>query len=317
MPKKNLNNLVNLLGLLRERHYFYTAITPVSHQKVNQRPGNELTADLTGIFGWNRPFKMETVGAEIFEMMQAANILIQQDDNWRSQLRVSSIGELNFLHSAFPTVSNDAVFFGPDTYRFAQAIARFLAVNKLNINKSSTKRAVDIGTGSGAGAVLLAKALPACEVLALDINDEALAIASANVEAAQVTNVQVLHSDLLKNVAGDFDLIIANPPYLVDSSQRAYRHGGGLLGAGLSVAIVESAVERLSAGGSLLLYTGVAIENGRDFFHAEISNKLQTAGFHFQYDEIDPDIFGEELMSEVYQKTDRIAAVVLTAQKPA
>ncbi len=304
------------MRILQQNHYFHTAITPVSHEKVNQRPGNQLATDLTGIFGWNRPFSMKTAGAEIFELMQAANILIKEEDNWRSQLRVSSIrvssiGELHFLHSAFPTVSNDAVFFGPDTYRFARAIAHFLAANAQSI-----KRAVDIGTGSGAGAVLLAKALPDCEVLALDINDHALALATANAEAAEVSNVQVLYSDLLKNVAGQFDLIIANPPYLVDSSKRAYRHGGGSLGAALSVAIVDCAIERLSAGGSLLLYTGVAIVNGQDYFHAEVANRLNVAGFQFQYAEIDPDIFGEELLTKAYQTTDRIAAVLLTAHKP-
>ena len=60
------------------------------------------------------------------------------------------------------------------------------------------------------------------------------------------------------------DPIAANPPYLLDDSQRAYRHGGGRLGEGLSVAIADLALERLAPGGTLLLYTGSAIVDGVD-----------------------------------------------------
>ena len=48
---------------------------------------------------------------------------------------------------------------------------------------------------------------------------------------------------------------------------------------------------------------------------AEVALKLKCAGFTFQYTEIDPDIFGEELLGEAYSMADRIAAVVLTAKK--
>ena len=77
--------------------------------------------------------------------------------------------------------------------------------------------------------------------------------------------------------------------------------GGGPLGAGLAIAIVRSASERLAPGGTLLLFTGVAIERGEDPFH----------------DEVDPDVFGEELAHAPYDRTDRIALVVLTATRPA
>ena len=69
-------------------------------------------------------------------------------------------------------------------------------------------------------------------------------------------------------------------------------------------------------GGTLLLYTGVAIVNGYDAFLAEVKVKLTFAGLSFEYVEIDPDIFGEELQKGAYAIADRIAAVVLTAQKP-
>ena len=307
-----------LLEYLKIQNYHFTTISPVSHEKVNNRPENATTNNLTGIFGWNRTFNAKAIEASLFDLMQSAKIVAKVENGWKSLLRVSSIDSSNnfsiknqlFLHSAYPTTDNEAVFFGPDTYRFANAIQHFLTTSNQPIY-----RAVDIGTGSGAGAVLLARALPLSEIIAADINHSALNLARINVDAAGIHNIKCVHSDLLNELKGNFDLIIANPPYLVDAAKRTYRHGGGQLGIKLSLDIVDAAIQRLNLGGSLLLYTGVAIVDGYDAFLAEVETKLKRVNFTFHYGEIDPDIFGEELLSEAYNKADRIAAVVLTARK--
>jgi methylase of polypeptide subunit release factors len=314
----NQHQLMLLLDYLKLKDYRFTTISPVSHEIVNSRPENKIANGLSDVFGWNRPFKRESIDVALFDLMLSANIAINVGDYWKSQLRVSSIDGLLFLHSAYPTLSNEAVFLGPDTYRFANVIHQFFATRQQSIG-----RAVDIGTGSGVGAVLLAKALTKLkfktktEIIAVDINDDALNLARVNISAADIQHVKITKSDLLNNVKGNFDLIIANPPYLLDKAERAYRHGGGQLGADLSLAIVDTAIERLNANGTLLLYTGVAIVDGHDAFLAEVEVKLNVAGFTYEYKEIDPDIFGEELSNDSYSMADRIAAVVLTAQKPA
>jgi len=116
-------------------------------------------------------------------------------------------------------------------------------------------------------------------------------------------------------VAGDFDFILSNPPYLVDPGERAYRHGGGPLGAGLSLAILDTALQRLAPGGTLLLYTGVAMVDGRDPFLEAVRTRLDGQDVAWRYRELDPDVFGEELEAGVYAHTDRIAAVVLTVTR--
>lgn len=309
----NVNlQLTLLLAYLRSHDYRFITISPASHQKVNARETAASAKSLTDIFGWNRCFKSEDIEPELFSLMQSANIALKVESGWKSLLRISSINNQLFLHSAFPTLENSAVFFGPDTYRFAHAIHHFLNATNQPIN-----RIVDIGTGSGAGAILLAMALPDSEIIAVDINCDALELARINVNAEAINNIELIQSDLLNQVEGDFDLIVANPPYLLDESERAYRHGGGQLGAALSLNIVDCAIQRLNPNGSLLLYTGVAIVNGRDAFLAQVKIKLDLAGFSYQYSEIDPDIFGEELLTEAYSCADRIAAVVLTARKSA
>ena len=71
---------------------------------------------------------------------------------------------------------------------------------------------LDIGTGSGAIAITLAKHL-SCHVLATDISKEALETAKAN---SKRNNVQIdfKQSNIFKNVKGKFDIIISNPPYI-------------------------------------------------------------------------------------------------------
>jgi 23S rRNA G2069 N7-methylase RlmK/C1962 C5-methylase RlmI len=162
---------------------------------------------------------------------------------------------------------------------------------------------------------LVARARPGAEVLAVDINPAALALTRVNATLAGL-RVAAVHSDLLGGVSGTFDLIVSNPPYLVDPGARAYRHGGGPLGAGLSLAILGAAIERLAPGGTLLLYTGAAVVNGADPFRDEVAGQLAGSGLQWTYQELDPDVFGEELEHGVYANADRIAAVLLIATKP-
>jgi len=302
--------LLQLVRELRERNYHFTTVTPATHERVNSRSCNEWAQTIKDIFGWSRPFYADTVSPAIFELMQRAGVLQPHTDGWRSTVRVSSLYEQLFLHSAYPTTAADSVFFGPDTYRFAGAIQHWLELNPRSIG-----RAVDICCGAGPGGILIALAQPDAQVFGADINDAALRLAGINAQLSGVQNFEPRHSDLLTGVDGDFDLIVANPPYLIDPSERAYRHGGGELGEGLSFDIVEASLPRLAPGGTLLLYTGVAIVEGKDPFRAAIEKRLAGQAVEYSYREVDPDVFGEELESGAYAHCDRIAAVVLTVRR--
>ncbi len=299
--------LLRLAKALQDIGYAFVTPTPASHARVNARPGAAWARDLRDVFGWSRPFLDGVLPAEVVAAMQAGEVLATHGAGWRSLVRASTLEGLLFLHSAYPTAAADAVFFGPDTYRFGRSI--------LPRMPRTVRRAVDIGCGAGPGAMLVARAHPDAEVLGVDINDAALRLTRVNAALAGV-RVEAVHSDLLSGVAGDFDLIVSNPPYLVDPGERAYRHGGGALGAGLSLAIVDAALRRLAGGGTLLLYTGAAIIGGADPFRAEITTRLAGSALAWTYEEVDPDVFGEELEHGAYAVADRIAAVLLTVTKP-
>lgn len=300
--------LLRLARAVQSTDYAFTTPTPASHARVNARPGSAWAEDLAGVFGWSRPFQEGVMPPGMLALMRKADVLVPGDAGFRSAVRLSSLDGLLFMHSAYPTTAADAVFFGPDTYRFARAILAHLG------QRGPVRRAVDIGCGGGPGAVLLARANPDAEVLAVDINPAALRMTRVNAALAGV-RVAAVESDLLSAVAGTFDLIISNPPYLVDPDVRAYRHGGGPLGAGLSLAILDAAMGRLTPGGTLLLYTGAAIVNGADPFKTAAIAQIGGSGASWTYEELDSDVFGEELSGGAYQVADRIAAVALTVKK--
>lgn len=290
--------------------YRFTTPTPLTHQRVNQRDEGQMADSLRDVFGWSRPFTPGLLSADEQRQLQDAQIIDHYEGELKSRVRWSSLDDLLFVHSAFPTEAADAVFFGPDTYRFAQLIHAHLQQNFAPIH-----RAVDIGCGAGVGAILIGRARREAEVLALDINPAALRLTAINAALAEVANVEVRASDLLQGVDGEFDLIVANPPYMADPAERAYRHGGGTLGAGLSLRIVEQALNRLAPGGSLLLYTGVAMVDGRDPFLDTVLPRLDEKRFGWTYRELDPDVFGEELLNPGYQRVDRLAVVALTVTR--
>lgn len=290
--------------------YRFTTPTPLTQQRVNQRDEGQMADSLRDVFGWSRPFTPGLLSADEQRQLQDAQIIDHYEGELKSRVRWSSLDDLLFVHSAFPTEAADAVFFGPDTYRFAQLIHAHLQQNFAPIH-----RAVDIGCGAGVGAILIGRARREAEVLALDINPAALRLTAINAALAEVANVEVRASDLLQGVDGEFDLIVANPPYMADPAERAYRHGGGTLGAGLSLRIVEQALNRLAPGGSLLLYTGVAMVDGRDPFLDTVLPRLDEKRFGWTYRELDPDVFGDELLNPGYQRVDRIAVVALTVTR--
>jgi methylase of polypeptide subunit release factors len=148
------------------------------------------------------------------------------------------------------------------------------------------------------------------------VNRNALEFCAVNAALNGIASAKICGSDVLKKVTGPFDLIISNPPYLVDESRRLYRHGGGEWGCNLGLRIVQEGLTKLAPGGRLLLYTGTPIVEGKDIFYEAIRPILRACRTAFEYEEIDPDVFGEELTREPYRQAERIAVVRLLIGSP-
>jgi len=147
-------------------------------------------------------------------------------------------------------------------------------------------RILDLGTGSGALALALAKAYPLSQVTALDKSPAALALAGENAVAVGFAErVRLLESDWFAALPSgeQFDLIVANPPYLSDEEMRATEAevkdfeptmalSAGPDSSAALVQIITQSGTRLVAGGLLACETGIAQ-------HARLMELSAQAGF--------------------------------------
>ena len=129
-------------------------------------------------------------------------------------------------------------------------------------------RFADVGTGSGVIALTLAAQFPAAEVQAVDISEEALSLARENAARLELQDrVTLVRSNLLAEVEGAFDLIVANLPYvplgdrptlsrevLQDPEVAVF---AGERGDELVRELIEAAPARLRPGGMLALEIGI------------------------------------------------------------
>ena len=134
---------------------------------------------------------------------------------------------------------------------------------------------LELCTGSGCLAIMLADAFPNAQVDAVDLSTDALKVAKRNVEDYQLEKrVHLIQSDLYEKVpTKKYDLIVSNPPYVnskaMSSLPAEYRHepqmalAGGKDGMDLVRRIVKEAKHRLTAKGMLI------VEIGNEFAHAE------------------------------------------------
>ena len=295
-------SLAGLLSFLRAQGYAFITPTPETHGRVAARPGSREAEDLRGIFGWSLAFRPDLVPAEVLQPLIDAELVQLSGPLFKARIRVSSLHGQLFVHSAYPTDAEDAVFFGPDSYRFVDFVRGELAW------APGTQRLVDIGAGAGVGAIMAAPLLPGARLTLTDVNPRALLYARVNAAHAGVA-IETIEGSGLDAVTGPFDLAIANPPYIIDAKSRTYRDGGGMHGALLSLEWALAATERLAPGGRMLLYTGSAIVGGRDALCEALEARLPALGATLRYRELDPDIFGEELSKPGYEDVERIAAV--------
>lgn len=127
---------------------------------------------------------------------------------------------------------------------------------------------LELGTGSGAIAVALARFLPRSRITATDISTEALKLARENAELNGVASrISFIVSDWFAGVGGRFDLIVANPPYVSIEEQeelpREVREheprrawDGGERGMEALQRIIVEAPAYLQSGGQLYLELG-------------------------------------------------------------
>ncbi|MBE6193164.1 MAG: peptide chain release factor N(5)-glutamine methyltransferase [Rikenellaceae bacterium] len=161
-------------------------------------------------------------------------------------------------------------------------------------------RILDVGTGSGAIAVALAKKVEGAEIVAVDISEKALQIAAENV-ARHSANVTLVKADALGDMShlGQFDIIVSNPPYIPQSDIAAmhsnvvdYEPHTALFVEDddplcFYRSIAQNGVKMLRDGGSLYFEI-------YERFGAQMVKMLEEMGYSDS--EVVKDVFGKERM---------------------
>jgi release factor glutamine methyltransferase len=141
-------------------------------------------------------------------------------------------------------------------------------------------RVLDIGVGSGAVALAIADEHEGAQVAATDRSADALAVAEENrAKVGLDGRVELVEGELFAGLAGPFDLVVSNPPYVdpadldtLDPEVRDYEPREALVATGVTEAIAAGAPEVLVAGGALAL----EVADGKA---AEIASLLDKSGY--------------------------------------
>jgi len=189
----------------------------------------------------------------------------------------------------------------PDTEILVEQVLDWITQHKNSLSVLNDEPIVasyqllDLGTGSGCIAISLAHELATIypkqwQVTALDFSTEALAVAKRNAQLNAVNNIQFLHSDWFSVLNGSetterplFDVIVSNPPYIIDNDQHLDKLKAEPLsalvapdnGLGDIKLIAEQARDYLVRGGLL------AVEHGYD--QGELVRQMFT---DFGYDQV-------------------------------
>lgn len=200
------------------------------------------------------------------------------------------LGEAEFCDLDF-TVSEGVLIPRPETEELVEWVAS---------GAKRGARILDVGTGSGAIAVALAKKVEGAEVVAVDISERALQIAAENV-ARHSANVTLVKADALGDMShlGQFDIIVSNPPYIPQSDISAmhsnvvdYEPHTALFVADSDPlcfyrSIAQNGVKMLREGGSLYFEI-------YERFGTQMVKMLEEMGYSDS--EVVKDVFGKERM---------------------
>ena len=85
------------------------------------------------------------------------------------------------------------------------------------IERHTITKLVEIGVGSGAISIVLARKFPELHIVATDISDEALSLAAKNIESFGLADrITLLNSNLMDKVKTNTEMVVSNPPYIAD-----------------------------------------------------------------------------------------------------
>jgi methylase of polypeptide subunit release factors len=191
------------------------------------------------------------VGGELRAGLESARFVVRDGDVVHGAARLVPHDELLIAsdHAAAAETHADHV---PGVHRPSVALAH------LTVRRGG-ECALDLCAGNGIQSILLAA--HAEHVVATDVNERALAYTRLNAALNGVANVETRAGSFFEPVDGEqFDLVVANPPYVVSPESAFLFRDGGMRGDGVSELVVRGAAPRLAPGGFACLLIAWALD---------------------------------------------------------
>jgi len=191
------------------------------------------------------------VGSRLRARLAGAGLLLDDGREVHGAARLVPHDELLIAsdHAAAAEGHPDHV---PGVHRPSVALAHLTV-------RGEGERALDLCTGNGIQAILLAG--HAEHVVATDVNPRALAYAEFNAAVNGVRNVETRRGSFFEPIAGErFDLVVANPPYVVSPEHGHLFRDGGMRGDGISEHVVRAAPAALAPGGFACILIAWALD---------------------------------------------------------
>jgi methylase of polypeptide subunit release factors len=185
------------------------------------------------------------------ERLGAAGLLVRDGDVVHGAARIVPHDELLIAsdHAALSEGHPDHV---PGVHRPSVALAHLTV-------RGSGERALDLCTGNGIQAILLAA--HAEHVIATDVNERALRYAGFNAALNGVSNIETRHGSFFDPVERErFDLVVANPPYVVSPESAYLFRDSGMPGDAVSEHVVGGTPALLAPGGYASMLVAWALD---------------------------------------------------------
>jgi SAM-dependent methyltransferase len=193
----------------------------------------------------------ELVGERLRELLDGAGLLVEDGEDVHGASRIVPHDQLLIAsdHAGGSEAHADHV---PGVHRPSVALAHLTP-------RGRGERALDVGTGNGIQAILLAS--HAAHVVATDVNPRALGYARFNAALNGVGNVETRAGSFFEPVAGEeFDLVVVNPPYVVSPESAYLFRDSGMRGDAVSEHVVRAAPAALAPGGLACLLIAWALD---------------------------------------------------------
>jgi methylase of polypeptide subunit release factors len=191
------------------------------------------------------PVALGRVEGGIADALVATRLVSRQDEQLVPQSRIVPVEDVLLASDGFTRDADDP----------ADYVATYTPTARtcdLLTPRVRCERALDVGTGSGIHALLAAE--HAKQVVAVDVNERALAYTRLNAALNGLDNVECRTGSLFEPVAGEsFDLITCNAPYVVSPEQRWTYRDSSFHGDGITAHVVEEAAAHLADGGYVTL----------------------------------------------------------------